>query len=263
MALIIAGHQRSGTSMLQVLINHHPQIGMTMELANFMKVGAPFNDYVRFMLWRWSDLHRRKNPLVPPRQKKEWQTQLANNRFVAAYLWHLYRHRQPVVDARLINTVLHKLFPEAVLVGDKYPDYIYQMDLLAAQQELKNVVIYRDVRDVVSSTLKKVRTDWQGLEFAQKMDSAEKVAGRWVEAVTIMEQQRDRIYCLRYEDLVASPASELAQLGEWLGVRPDGFPAKWVKSSSVGKHQSNLTALELQAVLDVAGPAMKALGYPY
>ncbi len=263
MALIIAGHQRSGTSMLQLLCNHHPQIGMTMELASFMKVGVPFNEYSRFIRWRWAGVRNRPGPLIPPRQKSAWRTKLANNRFMAEFVWHLYRHRQPIVDTEMIGAILSKFFPQANVVGDKYPDYIYQLNKLTEQAGLQRLVIYRDVRDVVSSTLKKVRTDWKGMDFASKMYTAEKVSVRLLDAIELMDQYQEHIYCLRYEDLVTEPVRELTQLGKWLDVRPDGFPFNWVKPTSIGKYQTHLTESELSAVLDVAGPVMKDMGYVY
>ena len=41
----------------------------------------------------------------------------------------------------------------------------------------------------------------------------------------------------------------------------EGFPVNWVKSDSVGKHASGLTADELAIIVYKTGSVMRELGY--
>lgn len=59
MAFIIAGHIRSGTTLLRNLCNSHPDITVTMEFGNFDGLGCSHAAYIRYILRRWwNDKHR-------------------------------------------------------------------------------------------------------------------------------------------------------------------------------------------------------------
>ncbi len=264
MALIIAGHQRSGTSLLQVLCNHHRAIEITMEFGNFMRVGKSYAEYARHMIGRWSRRAKRAESISSTSFDRQWRTKLGNHAFFARYLVTVFRHRMRsgIIDRTCIEAALKCMFRKAQIVGDKYPDYVFRLDELAGMQGLLLLVIYRDCRDVVSSTLQKVRTDWRTMrQFVQAVDTAEKVARRWALAIDSMERHADQLHIMRYEDLVRNPKAVLASLGNWLCVDPDGFPSDWVKMTSIGKYKNGLSGEELATVMDIAGPAMARLGY--
>lgn len=147
------------------------------------------------------------------------------------------------------------------IVGDKLPNYVFMLDRLVTLPRLLRLVIYRDCRDLTSSYLARIRTDWKHQRWARYVDTAEKVARRWVHAIEHMESHAEDLYLVRYEDIVANPLAELRPIAEWLGVELSGFDTKIVLSASVGKHKRGLTARELDDVLRVAGPTMERLSY--
>lgn len=247
--VIVGGHQRSGTTVLRGTCNRHPEIAMTLEFANFRALGRRYRAYRRPLLHRWRT-NKRKVPA-------EWQ----EDAFSEAYLRELRRFLGRRIDAAVVGHVLHHLFPHAKVVGDKYPDYVFMLDNLAKDEALKRVIIYRDCRDVASSVLVKVRTDWKKYGFSKKFDTPEKIARRWVDAIEMMEKHRDRLLVIRYEDFVQNPRQTVQELGEYLGVEPSGFPTGNLRTDSVGKYEQGLSPDELDAVLATAGPVMKRLGY--
>jgi hypothetical protein len=247
--VVIGGHQRSGTTMLRGMCNRHPQITMTLEFANFRGLGRRYFGYRRLLKHRWRTIQRK----VP----QEWQ----QDAFSEAYLQELGPYRGRRIDAAVIGQVLQRLFPDAKVVGDKYPDYVFMLDDLAQDDTLKRVIIYRDCRDVTSSVLVKVRTDWKHHGFIKKLDTPEKIARRWITAIELMETHRDRVFAIRYEDFVESPRQIAQGLGEYLGVEPSGFPTQHLRTDSVGKYRQGLSRHELDAVLAVAGPVLERLGY--
>ena len=135
------------------------------------------------------------------------------------------------------------------------------LDQLAAAPNLRCVVIHRDCRDVVSSTLHKVRPKWHARSFSRVMDTAPKVAHRWVRCIQTMERNGDRVHIIRYEDLVRRPHDVLPGLGAWLGGDPAGLAADLPRETSIGKYRTGLTDEELAQVLDIAGPTMARIGY--
>jgi hypothetical protein len=186
---------------------------------------------------------------------------LHNLSFAVGYLRKMFKYRGNLVTVSTIEQTLSSLFPESRVVGDKYPRYILLLDKLMRSDNTNFLVIYRDCRDVVSSTLKQVRTAWSHLPFAKNVDTAEKVAHRWVKAIKMMDFYKDKLHVIRYEHLVQDPKSEFEVLGKWLGVDPAGFPVARIRDTSIGKHRKGLSNQELEIVMAIAGPTMSRLGY--
>jgi hypothetical protein len=247
--VIIGGHQRSGTTILRGMCNRHPKVALTLEFANFRDLGRWYFGYRARLERRWQTAHN-ENP-------RDWQ----DVAFSKAYRRELRRYLGRRIDANVIGSIMQRLFPNAIVVGDKYPDYVFMLDGLAQDDQLKRIIIYRDCRDVVSSALAKARTDWKPYRFAKNFDTAEKVARRWITAIELMERHKDRVFAIRYEDFVADPLQTTQRLGEYLGVEPSGFPTQEIRSDSVGKHKEGLSRGELGTVLAVAGPVLQRLGY--
>ena len=160
-----------------------------------------------------------------------------------------------------MRLVLSKLLPNTPIVGDKFPGYFRKLPQLTQIDNACTLVIYRDCRDVVQSTLRKAQTDWHNKRWVRRLDSAEKVAHRWVQAIELMEQHRDKVHIIRYEELVTNPGSVLARLGVYLQVDPAGFDQTIVRSTSIGKHKSGLTHEQLTVIHQIAGETMQRVGY--
>ena len=256
MILIIGGHQRSGTSLITELLNGHPDMAITPEFGVFLRIRNPYTVYCLKMMSRLWEAGNR--PLSPSDFDKH-AFPFRNLVFVSHYLSRLSQLQGN--RAERVEAALRMVLPDAGIVGDKYPDYVYSLDTLLCIPGLSCLVMYRDCRDVVSSTLAAVRTIWRRKRFLRMLDSAEKVAKRWVLAIEIMERYSAELYSVRYENLVARPDQELANLAQWLNVDPAGFPSHIVCDSSIEKYKQGLSRDELSTVLDVAGPTMERVGY--
>jgi hypothetical protein len=261
MALMISGHPRSGTTLLANLCNGHPEIDVTFELASFLFLDKSWWNYTSLLTEHY--LVNKRICIYRPRPNFGMRAlrYVRSHSFAARYFFALRRYRQGYIDVPSIETTLHHLFPKARIVGDKYPGYIFKLDTFANLQGLSRLVIYRDGRDVTSSTLVRARTRWQDLPWVTEFDTAAKVAKRWVQAIEMMERYADQLYTLRYEDLVSQPEQQLTALGKWLGVDPAGFNWEDVHATSVGNHKSDLTRSELDEFMEIAGPTMTRLGY--
>lgn len=257
---IIGGHIRSGTTLLRNLCHSHPDITVTMEFGNFIGLGESYGSYTSKLLRRcW----RRRNQsfLVHRSTEHYWKYVLRSYAFVARYLVKVNTCRNGVIDVPTIETALRNIFPTTRLVGDKVAYYVFLLDTLAARDDLARVIIYRDCRDVTSSVLQKVLTDWRSKSWVKHWDSAEKVARQWVQAIELMERYADRLHIICYEELIQKPEQELDALGRYLGVDPAGFPIEMMHRGSIGKHIHGLTEEEMATVMDIAGPTMTRLGY--
>ncbi len=247
-AAIIGGLSRSGTSLLWKTCHRHPAIALTYEFANFRNLGRNYWKYRRDLLKRWK---------TPQMSKREWRAPS----FRRAYLGRLRRYWYRSIDAAVVGSLLQPAFPAGRVVGDKYPRYVFNLRELTKDKGLKRIIIYRDCRDVTSSFLHRVRTDWKGLDFIKGVSTADQIATRWVEAIETMEKYRQHLHVIRYEDLVRDPTPVLRGLGEYLGVEPAGFPTQHIHADSVGNYRRGLSSAELESVMAIAGPTMRRLGY--
>lgn len=266
MALIICGHERSGTTLLRNLCHAHPDIAMTMEFNNFGKLDRSFSEYSRFILKRWKS-QRFRSFLVQGKEEEKLSNVIESHLFVTRYLFEIFKAQYPPVSKRgkvgvsTIESSLKNIFPKAKVVGDKMPNYIFRLEELTSQDNLLIVALYRDCRSVVSSTLEKVRGDWKDFSFIKNLDTPEKIAKRWVESLDIIEEYSEKIHILRYEDLVSDPYKELSKISKYIGVNVDGFPINKVHQSSLAKYKSNLAEKDLEAILSIAGDKLRKLSY--
>jgi len=255
-ALIISGHPRSGTTILNQMCRQHPAMAMTNEFQNFLSLDVSYLQHVRSLR---KNFYRRgivRQAGVSP----SIEARIESGIFLTRYLLFLRVYGANKIGVPEIERTLHRVFPGVFIVGDKFPGYIFRLDKLAHAAGLSRVIIYRDVRDVVSSFLRMARTKWRRLP-SLKGNNASTTAKRWVRAIDLMERYADKLYIICYEDLVQQPERELKALGNWLGVDPVAFPAHRIRDTSIGKHKSGLTHEELKTVMEIAGPTMERLGY--
>jgi hypothetical protein len=257
--LLLTGHQRSGTTILRILLNSHPEISITNEFNNLDRVGSDRVTYTVHLLKRIWQLRRRRDNFSPgARNPSPWW---GNPYCILRYMLRVQFTPSWRIGFPAAEAGLRSLYPKSRWVGDKYPDYIWDLESYSRSRDLTCMVIYRDGRDVVSSALEKARTTWKSERYGRHFDTAEKVARRWIRAVEIMERCSGRIIRIRYERLIAEPADVAGEIGERLGVDPAFFPVDRIHSASRGKHRSMLTPRELAAVNEIAGPALARLGY--
>jgi len=260
MILIIAGHSRSGTSILNRLCNSHPQIAVTKELGSFAYLGSTFPQYSKLIIKRWRFI-RNFWPVDAKTNRRRLQDYFKNTIFFTRFLIGIGLQREERVTHKTVESSLRKIYPKTFIVGDKWPYYTFKLPELKGLDGVKCLVIYRDCRDVTSSFLQKTRTNWQGQDWIANLQTTDQIAERWVKMITIMESCADEIYTIRYEDLAFDPQKTMASIGEWLQIDPQLFSTGIMKPSSIGKFKNGLSQSELESVLRVAGPTMERLGY--
>jgi len=255
--LLIAGHQRSGTSMLVALLNSHPDIALTFEFKAFVALNSPPREYVSKVRKQWF-----KRPPFQQPQQHPVMKRFDSAIFLFRYLTGILRHRhRSQIDLPTVIEVMHQIFPYACIVGDKWPDYIWEFDKLTRLEPLKCLVIYRDGRDVTSSALHLARTQWRNQKWVTAFTNVDQVARRWVSTIRIMQRNASRAHIIRYEELVQQPEPVLTRLGGWLGIDPGVFNQQLLDTGSIGKYRQGLTPPELATVLEIAGPTLVELGY--
>jgi hypothetical protein len=162
--------------------------------------------------------------------------------------------------------------------GDKTPLYLRFVDELhAVWPEARFVVLVRDGRDVALSVKR--------VPFGA--NNAWAAAQTWAHGIRLGQAAErtypDRVLTLRYEDLVAEPAPQVARLCEFLGLpfeddmlaiertdpakihkdQADWFTNVWagINTSAVGKWKREMSPRDQRVFSSVAGPELEALGY--
>jgi hypothetical protein len=260
MALMISGHPRSGTTLLQQLCDGHPELGVTNELGNFTHLDQSYLAYARHLFERWRRVQG--GWAFDVAYADQHESLRANNlRFILRHLGYLLRRGPGRVTVRRIEAAYRISFSQARILGDKWPHYLFILDRFVDNPDLMHLVIYRDCRDVTSSFLKQVRTTWREADWVGKIDTAEKIAQRWVRGIDMMERYADKVYIIRYETLMQQPRTELNRLADRLAIDPAGFDSEMIRTTSIGKYQTGLTETELKTVMAIAGSTLACLEY--
>ncbi|WP_420643240.1 sulfotransferase family protein [Candidatus Leptofilum sp.] len=260
MILMIGGHPRSGTTLLQTLCDLHPEMAMTNEFGCFSFLGQSYWQYARNIFDRWRRVQGKWAFDISYADKPKL-LKSNNLRFALRHLWRFRQQYREEVTAVSLEATYRAMFPNAQVVGDKWPHYLFRMNEYVQNEDLNRLVIYRDCRDVTSSFLVQARGNWKDADWVHKVNNAEKIAARWVRGVEIMEKHADKLIILQYEALMHEPEKELARVSEAIGVDPAGFPTDMINPGSIGKYKKGLTPEELETVMEVAGQTMERLGY--
>ncbi len=261
MNLLITGHPRSGTWLMHRLCDYHPDIRVTYELGLYRTLNVPTPLYALGILGRMWET-RSRPVLSDDEGPRGWPKWFKNNGLKLRFLAGMLRRAPVLVQPDDIGAVLGTLFPEARMVGDKYPNAVFNLGAYAHRGDaLKTVVIYRDGRDVVASYLNLLAKGFDEEPVFGALRSPGEIAQSWVAAIGAMRQHAGGVHAVRYEALIRSPEEVLPGLGAWLGVDPAGFRRDLIRRGSIGAHRERLSPEQLAEVERIAGPTLRSLGY--
>lgn len=208
--IFIIGAQRSGTTLLRLMLTAHPDICIPPESPFFVHLEQKYgstvdlcNNVVAFL-----------DDLYTDEKFREWnvnRTSLQRN---------LCKHNSlKYSDAISIvyQTNMQQFDSGARIWGDKNPDNIFHVDtILKYFPNAKLIHIVRDVRAVYNSVNTKAISQFGKRLRAQVL----LVTKRWSQVVDIAEKYRHdkQFYTVYYEQLVSNPEEQLKGVCSWLGI---------------------------------------------
>lgn len=213
--LLMGGCPRSGTTLLQLVLNTHPQIRLTNEfslfrgLANLRSVFAREEEFRNWRerargareTWRKADLE----PFIPRYEK------CAGAMFRALY-------EAQFADRVALDSVRY--------LGDKLPQY-YAHDLDALEALLGPVWILhlsRNPVDVVNSMLRRSRNAQRGKDTWDLVHTVEDGCVHWARAWNALLRFRaarpGRVVHVKYEEILTDCDGCLARMADALHVEP-------------------------------------------
>jgi hypothetical protein len=270
----VVGFQRSGTTVLRLMLNAHPELAIPHDSAqlwlNYRRLVARYNN-----LRAAEDVRAMIDDLLAEARIQAWQTALPKERILAEPLPTSF----PEVMDRF-----HRVYAEAhgkSRWGDKNTGTLTELDQLNAMFPACQIVhIVRDGRDCALSHL--------GPDYVYGYENALRVAIEWREQVTLCRKMGAmlppaRFHEVRYEDLLADPEGVLRGVCAFLGIQfsaqmlqyqedvarhvPDDRRSLWplldqpLVAANAGKWKSRLDAADRAVFERQAGQLLRDLGY--
>lgn len=268
--VFIVGNDRSGTTMLRLILIRNPTLAIPTESMIVTDLAAV----------------RRAAGLTGHAEQQRLADRVWNHPKVR--LWGL-QDRPPVVPPGMTHDAAYRFALEAPYLsyarlqgasrwGDKTPSYVLSIDeILAVWPNARVLNMVRDGRDVALSIIP--------LPFGgNNVWAAGRDWARGIRAgVAAAARHPEQVLTVRYEDLVADPQVEIPRVCDFLGLDFDGsmlaidrtdpellvadevawFAKVWggISRSSVGKWRTQMSPWDLMVFEEVAGPALDALGY--
>ena len=211
--LLVGGCPRSGTTLLQLILNTHPNIRLTNELSLFQTLDALRPAFAReaaFQEWQ----ERAKS------HKENW-TKDTLAPFIPRFHGCAGRMLRGMYEAQFddqIDIATVKYF------GDKLPMY-YDQDIDKLEALIGEVTIIhlsRNPIDVVNSMLRRSRNSGFNRDTWNLVHSVEEGCKQWARAWNAIQHLSKRrgakVVHVKYEDLLSSTAKFLADISTSLGV---------------------------------------------
>lgn len=273
--IFVVGLSRSGSTLLRLMLNAHPEIQLLGELQFF--------DVIYPLRKRVPDLEnpgalREISGLIEKTSTFRYLQE--GNELLEAVVEHM-EEGGPRTFSRFHRELLleYARRHDASRCGEKSPENLrYLPSLLTCYPRAKIVHIVRDPRDVVTS--------WRSVPWASP--DVLTSALRWTLETSFARDGRIRsrtesFFELRYEDLVGTPDRELRRLCEFLGeqyspamlnfydhapeqVNLDAEPwkartARALDTSRVGRWKATLSMSEVALVQGICGRGMRFFSY--
>lgn len=214
--VFIVGCPRSGTTLLQRLVNAHPDIAITPESHWIPRLYAK--------PWAITPDGRVKPKLI---RRLIGHPKFARLKIGPEEVARLSGNGQPVSYENLVSRIFD-VYGERQgkpLVGDKTPDYVRCIETLHSLWPCARFVhVIRDGRDVALSMMDWPKCRPKPGDFATWQEDRVSTAALWWESNVRLGRQAGKTlgpklyYEVRYESLVSRPAAESVALCAFLGV---------------------------------------------
>jgi hypothetical protein len=288
--VFIAGHPKSGTSLLRSVLDSHPELVAYPEETNFFRRYLPkatgadlphklaLSDQYLTHIFEWNQVDPPTHQAGYPDRDYSYIPVAQVRQLVRQYVTQRFSHDGDMLSAVILAfgkvsgqlTELSQHWVEKTPYNERYAAQIFKW--WPASRVVHTV---RDPRDNFASYHRK-HADW----------SPEAFALNWLQSTQAGLDNRqlygtDRYLLLRFEDLTSTPEMKLSQLCQFLSINDDpslrqpvrgGKP--WggnsmfadqfsaISAAPVGRWTETLQPDEVATLELIAGPVMQQLDYP-
>jgi len=265
----ITGAQRSGTTLVRLILNSHSQVAIPEEGGFWMPILREYRYHRRTNLSRVT-IDRYLDYIESNPQFKLWQISLADLREDLV-------GRSRVTLRNFIDSVYFRYAREhgKNVWGDKTPSFFRMLRIVRSIfPDSKIIHVVRDGRDVYLST-RRINPSRRNLAV-QAFEWSYKVR----KVLKSMETSKEHLLEVRYEDLVDQPEKAVGRICSFLNLNYESTMLEFWRSSrynigrhhselifspisskSVGKWQNELSKVQKHAFCQIAGNSLKRYGY--
>jgi len=208
--VMLVGSERSGTTLLRLMLDHHPEIACLAEFEFAVDMVADRGE--------WPPLPEFRSWLQTHRDFLEYEFHVDPDLTYPELVDGFLEQKRERDGKPLVGATVHRHFDRLLHI---WPDARF-------------IHLLRDGRDVAASVVAMgwAGNTWTGVE-------------RWVEAERLWESLRDRIAAtrridVRYEQLVASPVEVLTEICRFLGTSFDERMFDYAATTSYSKPDAKL-----------------------
>lgn len=205
--VFIVGAGRSGTTLLRLILNQHPELAIFGETQMFFRTEkyAPLSSapsLERFLRdWRVICAHESPYPDLLERLNDTYRIETAGN----------YTELMTAIMRRFADLEGKRRW------GEKTPAHVHRLGfLMRAYPKAKVIHIVRDPRAVVCSVLQKLDSGKVGWSNAYLLANYWRRCERAIDRAAA--RHPERVHRVSYEQLVNHPAEEIQKVCEFLGI---------------------------------------------
>lgn len=263
----ILGNPRSGTSLLRIMLDSHPNI-----------VVPPESGFIEWLFEKYKDWDFKK--MVGPFMKDLYQSKKFETwNLPKDHLLEVLMDHQPNTYQLTCQNIYfaygNKFGKNLISWGDKnnyYIQHVYKLKHIFPDATFIHLV--RDGRDVAASYKKINQSDFKSKYKPTLPNTIERIATEWVSNLEVINNffqtlKEDKFITLRYEDLLNSPTQQLTRITKFLdlnyhsnmldyhirnqkyGIEPIET-IEWKKktlekidSSNIGRYKNDLSQFEI------------------
>lgn len=279
--IFIVGCPRSGTTLLRLMLDSHPSISIPEETGLFFFLYS----YSGRQRWRFSSPSDRKS--LFERMERSPNLQRAFGQDLVLDVINTLKMKKSLTEKMIIDSLFEAYVRQTgkTVWGEKTPTHFYYInDILKLYPQAAIICLIRDPRAVFASRKRYAQTK-KGTEgyYPWMSENPEKVLMMWLDCYENVMKWKDRIFFIKYEELVLSPEAVLKDLTEsFLNVPyspemleyyktaedrlaniPDchKFAAQRITPANANRWRSELTPEEIERVESILHRQMKEFGY--
>lgn len=220
--LFIVGQQRSGTTLLRLMLTSHPKISIPPESRFIIESHDLLKKNDKLQI-----LEALNIVLLQNKKFAEWNL---NKKGLNDILVNNNHINEREIYLLIYNLYRKQYFPKANLIGDKNPSYLFEIKKLKRLfPQSRFLVLYRNPYAVFSSQ-KTAFVNWGSNNsplYQTKLETSKIVS------ILKLHKYNKRFYFLKYETLISNPKAELVKICKWLTIDFDKNMLNYAKNADL------------------------------